>query len=93
VKRGFLFGLGSFLTIAAIISLGSALIGTFGLAGIIVALICATLSAIVIRAAIAAPSHRSRLHTVIGWCLGFFVIDAVVFGIIGVAILVPFLAK
>jgi hypothetical protein len=40
VKRGFLFGLGSFLIIAAVGGLSGALVGTVGLAGVIVALIC-----------------------------------------------------
>jgi len=48
---------------------------------------------IVIRAAISAPYHRSRLHAFVGWCLGFFVIDGAVFAAIGVAILVPQLLK
>jgi hypothetical protein len=93
VKRGFLFGLGSFLIIAAIGGLSGTLVGTIGLAGIIVALICMLLSVVVIRAANSAPSHRSRLHTVVGWFVGFLAIDAAIFAAIGVAILVPLLAK
>jgi hypothetical protein len=93
VKRGFLFGLGSFLIIAAIAGLSGALVGSVGLAGVFVALICMPLSVIVIRAANSAPSHRSRLHAVVGWFLGFLVIDAAIFAAIGVAILVPLLMK
>jgi hypothetical protein len=47
----------------------------------------------VIRAAISAPYHQSWLHAFVGWCLGFFVIDAAIFAAIGVAILVPVLLK
>ena len=93
MKRGFLFGLGSFLIIAAIGGLSRVLVGTFALAGVIVALICAPLSVIIIRAASSASSHRSWLHAVVGWLLGFLVIDAAILATIGVAILVPLLAK
>lgn len=93
MKRGFLFGFGSFLIVAAIVGLSRALVGTFGLAGVIVALICTPLSVIIIRAANSAPSHRSRLQAIIGWLFGFLVIDAAILAAIGVAILVPFLVK
>jgi len=93
MKRGFLFGLGSFLIIAAIVGLSRALVGTFGLAGVIVVLICTPLSVTIIRAASTAPPHRSRLHAVVGWLLGFLVTDAAIFAAIGVAILLPLLVK
>jgi hypothetical protein len=89
VKRGFLFGLGSFLIIAAVGSLSSFLVGTFGRAGLILGLGCIPLGIIVIRAAISAPSHQSRLHAFVGWCLGFLIINAAIFAAIGAAILVP----
>ena len=89
MKRGFLFGLGTFLIIAAIGSATSLLRGTFGPVGLVLGLGCILLSIIVIRAAISAPYHRSRLHAFVGWCLGFFVIDGAIFAAIGVAILVP----
>ena len=93
MKRGFLFGLSSFLVVAVIGGLGGALLGASGLAGIIVAFICMPLSVVVIRAARLAPSDGSTLHAVVGWLLGFFVVDAVIFVAIGVAIVVPLLAK
>ena len=93
MKRGFLFGLGSFLIVAVIGGLIGALLGTARLAAIIEALICIPLSIVVIRRASLAPPHRSRLHAVFGWLLGFFVIDGVIFVAIGVAILVPLLVK
>ena len=93
MKRAFLFGLGSFFIIAAIASLVAALIRTAGLAGVIVALICMSLGIVVVRKASLAPAHRSRLHAVLGWSLGFLVIDAAIFGAIGVAILIPLLLK
>ena len=92
MKRGFLFGLGSFFIAAAIASLIGALFRTAGLAGVIVALICMPLSVVVIRRASSAPSHRSWLHAVFGWLLGFFVVDVAIFAAIGVAILVPLLS-
>jgi len=93
VKRGFLFGLGSFLIVAAIGGLSGALIGTARLPAIIAALICIPLSVVVIRRASLAPPHHSRLLAVFGWLLGFFAIDAAIFVAIGVAILVPLLVK
>ena len=93
MKRGFLFGLGSFLIVAVIGGLIGALLGTARLAAIIEALICIPLSIVVIRRASLAPPHRSRLQAVFGWLLGFLVIDAAIFVAIGVAILVPLLVK
>ena len=93
MKRGFLFGLGSFLIVAVIGGLIGALLGTARLAAIIEALICIPLSIVVIRRASLAPSHRSRLHAVFGWLLGILAIDVAVFAAIGVAILVPLLVK
>jgi len=89
VKRGFLFGLGCFLIFAAMANLASFLVGAFGPVRLILALGCIPLSITVIRAAISAPSHQSRLHAFVGWCLGFVIIDATIFAAIGVAILVP----
>jgi hypothetical protein len=93
MKRGFLFGLGSFLVVGVIAGLGGALVGASGFAGIVVAFICMPLSFVVIRSARLAPSHVSWLRAVVGWLLGFFVIDAVIFAVIGAAIVVPLLAK
>ena len=93
MKRGFLFGLGTFLIIAAIGSASSFLLGALSPVRLVLGLGCILLSVIVIRAAIAAPYHQSRLHAFVGWCLGFFVIDAAIFAGIGVAILAPVLLK
>jgi hypothetical protein len=93
VKRGLLFGLGSFLLIAAIGCLGSFLVGTFGPVGLVLGLGCIPLSIVVIRAAISAPSHQSRLHAFVEWCLGFFIIDAAIFAVIAAAVLIPMLLK
>src|SRR3974390_581148 len=60
VKRGFLFGLGSFLIVSVIGGLSGALIGTARLAAIITALICIPLGVFVIRRAIFAPPPRYR---------------------------------
>jgi hypothetical protein len=93
MKRGFLFGLGSFLVVGVIAGLGGALVGASGLAGIVVAFVCAPLSAVVLRAAMLVSSRGSWLHSVIGWLLGFFAVDAIIFIAIGAAIVVPLLAK
>ncbi len=93
MKRGFLFGLGSVFIAAGIASLIGALIGIAGPTGVVVALICMPLSVVVIRRASLAPPHRSRLHAVFGWLLGFLAIDVAIFAAIGVAILVPSLVK
>jgi hypothetical protein len=93
MKRGFLFGLGSFLVVGVIAGLGGALVGASGLAGIVVAFVCAPLSAVVLRAAMLVSSRGSWLHAVIGWLLGFFAVDAIIFVAIGAAIVVPLLTK
>ena len=93
MKRGFLFGLGSFLLIAALGSLGSFLVGTCGLAGLVLGLGCIPLSIVVMRAANSAPSHQTRLHGLAGWCFGFFIVDASIFAVIAGAILVFALLK
>jgi hypothetical protein len=91
MKRGFLFGLGSFLVVGVIAGLGGAVVGASG--GIVVALVCTPLSVVVIRAARIVSSRGSWLHAVIGWLLGFFAVDAVLFVAIGAAIVVPILAR
>jgi len=93
MKRGFLFGLGSFLVVGVIAGLGGALVGVSGLAGLVAAFLCTPLSVVVLRAAMLAPSHGSWLHAIIGWLLGFLVVDAIIFVAIAAAIVVPQLAK
>ena len=51
------------------------------------------MSVVVLRAAMLVPSRGSWLHAVIGWLLGFFAVDAIIFVAIGAAIVVPLLAK
>jgi hypothetical protein len=87
VKRGFLFGLGSFLVLAAV----AAIIVIFirgGLAWALVLFVAAPLAALTFRRATFAPTGP-RLHMVIGWLIGFLVIDAAFLVAIGIAILVP----
>jgi hypothetical protein len=50
----------------------------------ILGLIFLAVSFIVIRAAKRAPPHRSQLHAVFGWLLGFFVVHSVILAFIGV---------
>ncbi len=74
MKRGFLFGVGTFLGFAGLtgLSVDRPILESVLLAGIGVPLCLVTLSA-----ASRAPPNRSRLHAVVGWLFGFFVIDAV----------------
>ena len=91
MKRGFLFGLSSFLALAA----AAGAIGIFthgGLTGIIILFVTAPLGVLTFRRATVA-SIGLRLPTVIGWLIGFFVIDVAVFVAIGLAILVPQILK
>jgi hypothetical protein len=83
MKRGFLFGLGSFLCLGVITGLVQ-LSSDVTIAAIMVA-ISVPLSILVIRTANRAPPNRSRVHAVIGWFVGFLIMDAVLlcaFGII-----------
>ncbi len=79
MKRGFLFGLGSFLIIGAIAGASEAFKGEHvsQLTGAVMIAICASLSVAVIRKANAAQPNKSRLHAVGGWFVGFFIINAV----------------
>jgi len=83
MKRGFLFGLGSFLCLGVLFGLMQ-LSNDVTTAAIVVA-ISVPSSILVIRAANRAPPNRSRGHAVIGWLVGFLIVDAVLlctFGII-----------
>ena len=84
MKRGFLFGLGSFWILAIIGFLVRLLQGHVDH----VALILVPVSAITIRAANRAPPNRSRWHAVGGWFLGFFAPNAV----LGIALVIWMLA-
>jgi hypothetical protein len=90
MKRGFLFGLGSFLVLAAVAGIIKAFMHD-GLTGIVILFVAAPLGALTFRRATFA-SNGPRLHTVIGWLIGFFFIDVLVFAVIGFAILVPMLS-
>jgi hypothetical protein len=83
MKRAFLFGLGSFLSMVAI----GWLLQTWRLnssadAGkIAVALICGPLGVVVIRAANRAPYNSRFLVRLAAWLGGFFALDAVILGL------------
>ena len=83
MKRGFLFGLGSFLILGAIAGVLQ-FISAHELTSIVLAFVLIPLSVITIRTAGKAPPNRSTLHDVFGWLIGFFVIDAVILGIVGI---------
>jgi len=81
IKRGFLFGLTSFLVVGVIGSLVRGGLFEGGLkAGVLPWCNCLLiLSAGAVRAARKAPPNKSRVHAVVGWLIGFFVIG-VIFG-------------
>jgi hypothetical protein len=76
MKRGFLFGLGSFWILAIV-----GLLAQMRTVEVVVALILMPVSVITIRAANRAQPNRSRWHGVGGWFLGFFAPDAVLLAI------------
>ena len=92
MKRGFLFGLGSFFIAGVIAGAVGGLIGTSRIAGFIMALVFMPLSVVVIRKAKSAPPHRSLQHAFMGWLLGFFAVDIAIFAVIFMAIGVAKLA-
>ena len=77
IKRGFLFGLGSFLIICVLAELAKS-----SVIDAVIALIFMPVSVVVIRAAKRAPPNRSRLHAVGGWLLGYLPL-----GIVGISLL------
>jgi hypothetical protein len=85
MKRGFLFGLGSFLCLGVLFGLMQ-LSSDVPIASIMVA-ISVPLSILVIRAANRAPLNRSRVHAVIGWLVGFLIMDAVLLCIFGIIVI------
>ena len=93
MKRSYLFGLGSFFAVAAIAGLLSLLIAKNVLLGLTITIVSVPLSLLTIRAAKSAPMQYSRLRAIAGWLLGFFTVDAIIFAAIGLAVLIPYLAK
>jgi hypothetical protein len=86
VKRGFLWGLGSFLVVGAIWGLIQ-FFESDRFTGALMMVICMPLSAVTIRAAKATPPHFSRRHAVVGFLIGFFCIDAVLLGVFGIVLM------
>jgi hypothetical protein len=85
MKRGFLFGLGSFLCLGVFVGLMQ-LSNDVTTAAIVVA-ISIPLSILVFRAANRAPPNRSRGHAVVGWLAGFLIIDAALLCIFGIVVI------
>jgi hypothetical protein len=85
MKSGFLFGLGSSLCLGVLFGLMQ-LSSDVTTAAIMLA-ISVPLSILVIRAANRAPPNRSRVHAVIGWLVGFLIIDAVLICIFGIIVI------
>ena len=80
MKRGFLFGLGSFLIVGVIAGVGE-IVKSRPVEGAVLVVILAPLSIVAIRKAKAAPPHSSRLHAVVGWLAGFLCIDVVILAV------------
>ena len=85
MKRGFLFGLGSFLCLGVLVGLMQ--LSNDVTTAVIVVTISVPLSILVIRAANCAPPNRSRGHAVIGWLVGFLVIEAALLCIFGIIVI------
>jgi hypothetical protein len=83
VKRGFLFGLGTFLIVGAVGAFAQAVTGTLWPGDIAIGLVLLPLGVMAIYAAKSAASHRSRLYAIAGWILGFLVVDAIALAGIG----------
>jgi GYF domain 2 len=77
MKRGFLFGLTSFLVVGAI---GALVRGGFGIGA---GLLFLAGSAAAVQAARKAPPNKSKVYAIVGWLIGFFVIDVVALVIFG----------
>ena len=84
MKRGFLFGLGSALGLGVLYGLVQ-LSYDVPTAAIIVGLSVPS-SILVIRTAYRAPPDLTRTHAVIGWFIGFLLIDAVLLCIFGIVV-------
>ena len=75
MKRGFLFGLGSFLVLVVLAGLLEVWKGEH-LIGALMIVPCAPLSVVAIRKANAAAPNKSALHAFGGWLIGFCVLNA-----------------
>ena len=84
MKRGFLFGLGSFLGLVVIYGLVQ-LSNDVPTAAIILG-VSAPSSVLALLAARRAPRNRSRAHGVIGWFGGFLILNAVLLCIFGIVV-------
>ena len=86
IKRSFLFGLGSFLILAAIGAVfQAAQNGRYEFA--LMALVSMALSVVAIRAAKKAPPSQSNLHAAVGWLIGFLIIDVVILVVVGATLM------
>ena len=75
MKRGFLFGLGSFLVLGVLAGLLEVWKSEH-LIGALMIVFCAPLSGLAIRKANAAGPNKSTLHAFGGWLIGFCIINA-----------------
>ncbi len=80
MKRAYLFGLGCFLILYTLSHIGWAFWSTDKdpidpRTGFYMVLTSMLLGVVAFLAAKSAPLHRSRLHAIIGWSIGFFIIE------------------
>jgi hypothetical protein len=85
MKRGFLFGLGSFLCLAVLAGLWQ-LSNDVTIATIMLAISVPSSILVMLTAYRAAPD-RSRARAVIGWLAGFLLMDAVLLCIFGIVVI------
>ena len=84
MKRGFLFGLGSFLCLGVLFGLDQ-FSNDVTIAAVMVVILVPS-SIFVILAAYRAPPNRSRAYAAIGGVLGFLVMGAVLLCIFGIIV-------
>ena len=85
MKRGFLVGLGSSLCLGVLFGLIQ--LSNDVTTAVLMLAVSIPLSILVVRAAYRAPPNHSRAHAVIGWLVGFLVIDAVLLCIFGIVVI------
>ena len=95
MKRGFLFGLGSFLIVGVVAGISEVFRGstTDEIVGALLIAACAPLSVIAIRKANSSPLNASKLHAIGGWLLGFLIVDGAVLAAVGIGLLINSFSK
>ena len=92
MKRGFLFGLGSFLVLVVLAGLLELWKGEHLISALMI-VPCAPLSVVAIRKANAAAPNKSGLHAFGGWLIGFCFMPVALFTLMLAAGAISFLAR